>query len=204
MGACQIDAAAALRPLKRKRTQGVFKKNTAYLARLDKIKWRTVVQDESIFVYDVKLRKVWAVKGSRPVMLTTGSHRRSVLFGALADDGTQLFRQKPNGDAENFLPYMDELREKYPFMVLFLDRATYHKKDARVVAYLRAYRKTIRVRWFPPAFPEANPLEECWRQGKADVLGSTFYQTFDEFKKAVTECYRTKRFKLNLYNYLCH
>ena len=173
------------------------------MARLEE-KWRVVAEDESIFVYEVKLRKVWVVKGRKPVILTTGSHSRTVLFGALADDGTQLFRQKKNGDAENFLPYMDELHKKYPWMVLFLDRATYHRKDKEVQAYLRAHRKTVRVRWFPPGFSESNPVEECWKQGKDDVLGSTFYPSFGVFKKAVGKFYRTKRFKLNLYNYLCH
>ncbi|MBI5554054.1 MAG: hypothetical protein HY917_04935 [Candidatus Diapherotrites archaeon] len=60
------------------------------------------------------------------------------------------------------------------------------------------------IRWFPVAFPEANPLEECWRQGKNNCLGSTFHQTFQEFKKTTQKYYRTKRFKLNLYKYLCH
>ena len=166
--------------------------------------WKVVVEDESIFVYDVKLRCVWARKGSKPVIITTGSHRRTVLFGALAEDGTQLFRQKPNADSNNFISYMDELRSKYPYMILFLDRATWHKTEKRAVAYLQAHRRTVRVRWFPPSFPEANPLEECWRQGKDGVLGSTFYGSFNEFTSAVSTYYRTKRFKLNLYNYLCH
>ena len=203
MGIGESNAASAVRALERKTAQGILKKNSAYLARLER-KWRVVAEDESIFVYDVKLRKVWVVKGRTPLILTTGSHRRTVAFGSLADDGTQLFRQKKNGDAENFLEYLSELRRKYPFMVLFLDRATYHKKDARVQAYLRAHRKTVRVRWFPPGFPESNPVEEVWKQGKGDVLGSVFYDSFDGFKKAVTIFYRTKRFKLNLYNYLCH
>lgn len=166
--------------------------------------WKVVAEDESIFVYDVKLRKVWVLKGSKPIMLTTGSHRRTVLFGALASDGTQLFRQKMNGDAKNFLPYMDELRRKYPFMILFLDRATYHKTNEEVKKYFRKHRKTVRLRWFPPSFPEANPLEECWRQGKDEVLGSTFHENFADFKKTTATYYRTRRFKLNLYNYLCH
>lgn len=203
MGLGAGNPAPTLCALQGGRPQGILKKNSAYLARLEK-KWRIVVEDESIFIYDVKLRKVWVVKGRKPVILTTGSHRRIVLFGSLADDGTQLYRLKKNGDAENFLPYLDELRKKYPRMVLFLDRATYHKTDKEVVAYLRAHRKTLRVRWFPPGFPESNPVEESWKQGKGDVLGSTFYESFDEFKKAVRIFYRTKQFKLNLYNYLCH
>jgi len=76
----------------------------------------------------VKLRKVWVLKGRKPVILSTGSHDRSVVYGALADDGTRLFRQKENGDAENFLEYLDELRRKYSLMVLFLDKAAYQDK----------------------------------------------------------------------------
>ena len=166
--------------------------------------WRVVVEDESIFVYDVELKKVWAPKGSKPIILTTGSHQHTVWYGALADDNTQLFRQYPTGNADYFLEYLDALQAKYPHLILFIDRATWHKKDERVKAYFRKHRETVRPRWFPPAFPEANPLEECWRQGKADCLGSTFYQTFKEFKKATSQYYRTKRFKLDLYKYLCH
>ena len=166
--------------------------------------WRVVVQDESIFVYETKICKVWAIKGSKPVILTTGSHQRTVWFGAVADDGTQVFRQYSKANSDCFLKYLDVLCAKYPFMILFIDRAPWHKKDKRVKAYFRKHRKTIRVRWFPVAFPEANPLEECWRQGKNSCLGSTFHQTFKEFKKTTSQYYRTKRFKLNLYNYLCH
>ena len=167
------------------------------------LNWVVVVEDESIFVYDSLSRSVWAVKGSTPIRLTTGSHQRTAVFGALAEDGTQLFRQYNNADSDPFLEYLGALRSKYPKMILFLDKATYHKKEARVRSYLWHHRDTIKVRWFPSGFPEANPLEECWHQGKDSVLGSTFYESFDKLKKAISKYYRTKRFKLDLYKYLC-
>jgi transposase len=173
------------------------------LARLQE-PWIVVVQDESIFVYETILRKVWAPKGSKPVILTTGSHQRTVWYGALANDETQLFRQYPTANADYFLQYLDLLQVKYPYMVLFIDRAPWHKRDKRVKAYLREHRKTVRVRWFPTAAPDLNPVEECWRQGKNNCLGSTFYKNFHDFKKTSSKYYRTKRFRLNLYNYLCH
>jgi transposase len=163
-----------------------------------------VVEDESFFVFDVKMRAVWAVKGSKPVMLTTGSHKSISWFGALADDGAQLFRQYEWADSDHFLDYMKHLHRKHPKMILFLDKATYHKKEKRVKRFFRERRKTIRLRWFPSGFPEANPLEECWRQGKDSVLGSAFHDSFEDFKKASSTYYRTRRFKLNLYKYLCH
>ena len=163
-----------------------------------------IVEDESIFTYDVKIRAVWAIKGSKPIILTTGSHRKTCWFGALAEDGTQLFRQYTTADSDSFLDYIKQLHKKYPKMILFIDKATYHKKEARVKKFFRKNKDTIKVRWFPSGFPEANPLEECWNQGKDKVLGSKFYDSFSDFQKACAEYYRTKRFNLDLYKYLCH
>lgn len=163
-----------------------------------------VVEDESIFIYDVKIRSVWAVKGSKPRILTTGSHRKIVLFGSIAEDGTQCFRTYPQADSDAFLDYLNVLLKKYPRMILFMDKATYHRKEKRVKKFLRKHKDSIKVQWFPSGFPEANPVEECWNQGKNDVLGSTFFDSFGEFEKAVKTYYRTKRFKLDLYKYLCH
>ena len=168
------------------------------------VNWTVVVEDESIFVYETEIRSIWAVKGSKPRVLRTGSHRRTVLFGALAEDGTQLFRQYKNADSDEFLEYLKELQHKYPKMILFIDRATYHKKEARVRKYFRKHRDTIKVRWFPSAFPEANPVEECWHQSKDSLLGSRFHSSFDEFKKTITRHFRTTRFNIDLYKYLCH
>jgi len=168
------------------------------------ISFTLIVEDESIFTYDVKIRAVWALKGSKPIMLATGSHRKSCVFGALAEDGSQLFRQYSNCDSDAFLPYMEELKRKYPKMILFMDKVAYHKKEARVKRFLRKNKDCIKVRWFPTGFPEANPMEECWNQGKDDVLGSKFYDSFWDFKKSIAKYYRTKRFKLDLYKYLCH
>lgn len=163
-----------------------------------------VVEDESIFIYDVKIRSVWAVKGSKPRILTTGSHRKIVVYGTYSEDGKQCFRTYPEADSDGFLDYLKILIRKYKKMVLFMDKATWHKKEVRVKKFLAKHKHCIKVRWFPTGFPEANPMEECWNQGKDDVLGSTFYESFEIFEKAVKEYYRTKRFKLDVYKYLCH
>lgn len=166
--------------------------------------WVVVVEDESIFTYDVKLRAVWVVKGSKPIVLTTGSHKNVIWFGSLADNGTQLFRRYPTANSDYFLEYLEHLCRKYPKMILFLDKATYHRKEERVKKFFSEHKSSIRVRWFPSGFPEANPVEACWNQGKDSVMGSTFYDTFEDFKKATIKYYRTKRFKLDLSEYLCH
>jgi len=144
------------------------------------------------------------VKGSKPRILTTGSHRKICWFGALAEDGSQLFRHYVEANSGAFLHYLNILKRKYPKMILFIDKATYHKKEARVKKFLRKNKHCIKVRWFPSGFPEANPVEECWNRGEEFVMGSVFYDSFEEFKNASMRYFRTKRFKLDLYNYLCH
>jgi hypothetical protein len=71
-------------------------------------------------------RYVWAKRGREVLVLTTGSHKRTCLFGALSIDGRQLFRQRDNIDGENFLAYLEELKRKFAPMLLFLDISNPH------------------------------------------------------------------------------
>lgn len=163
-----------------------------------------MTEDESIFTYEIKIKKVWVKKGSKPRILVTGSKQRTCLFGAIANNQKQLFRQYPKCNQDYFLAFVKELQKKFKKMILFLDRATWHKRAKKVKRYFRKHRQTIKVKWFPKGWPELNPTEECWHQGKnADNLGLKPHPTFKDFKHSITTYYRTKRFKLNVYNYLC-
>lgn len=162
-----------------------------------------MVEDESTLTWEVKTKKVWAKKGSRPRQKKTGSKQKSYFYGALSEEGRQLFRRYAAGNSGNTIDYFKELKRKFGKMILYIDRAPWHKSKA-VQEYLNTQRESIRVEWFPRGWPELNPVEECWKQGKNDdALGRAFYPQFTEFTSAVTKYYRTKRFHLNLYNYLC-
>ena len=60
----------------------------------------------------------------------------------------------------------------------------------------------IRVKYFPRGSPEFNAVEECWKQGKYDLLLSKYYPRFTDLKMAIREYYRTKRFNLDILKYL--
>ena len=45
-------------------------------------------------------------------------------------------------------------------------------------------------------------VEECWRQGKDNLLVSKYYPRFTNVKAAITNYYRTKRFELDIVKYL--
>lgn len=109
---------------------------------------------------------MWAAAGVRPVRVVSGSHFRTVVFGAVSIDGTQLFRQYDVFDGASFLDFLKKVHRKFGMLYLFMDKARQHRRTRIVTDYLRENRKTLRVRWIPTASPEFNAVEECWRQGR--------------------------------------
>ena len=83
---------------------------------------------------------------------------------------------------------------------IFVDRATpHHSKITK--RFLAENKDTIRLEYLPVGSPEFNAVEECWRQGKYNIL-SCYYNTFDSLKEAISSYYRTIKFNLNIVQYL--
>lgn len=165
--------------------------------------WNVVCEDESIFIYDSVIRAVWALKGSKPKVWITGSHKKTFVFDALSMDGRQLFRQYPNMNGDIFLKFLKCLKRKFKKFVFFYDGAPWHKAK-EIEVFFKKNEDCIIPVLFPKCSPEFNVVEECWRQGKDDIVGSTYPPSFKDLQKAISKYYRTKRFKLDLVNYLCH
>ena len=83
-----------------------------------------------------------------------------------------------------------------------MDRATQHYRSRKVRTYLEENKDLIRVTYFPKGSPEFNAVEECWKQGKYELLVSKYYHRFHDLKMAIREYYRTKRFNLDIFKYL--
>jgi len=81
-----------------------------------------------------------------------------------------------------------------------VDRATPHCSRF-IRTFLAENRDTIRLEYFPIGSPEFNAVEECWRQGKYNIL-STYYPLFDDLKYNICYYYRTTRFNLDIVKYL--
>ena len=129
------------------------------------------MQDESIFTHGsvMATRRKWILKEKRPVVTVTGSHDKTIVYGVLSLDGKQLFRQYERFDSHSFIVYLEEARKKFKKFVIFVDRATQHR--SRIVKeYLQGNLETIRLEYFPVGLPLLNAVEECWRQGKCNLL----------------------------------
>ena len=161
-----------------------------------------LVQDESIFMHDSAMtrKRRWILKEKRPVVTVTGSHSKTIVFGVLSLDGKQLFRQYERFDSHSFIAYLEEARKKFRKFIMIVDRATQHR-SRMVKEYLQRNLETIRMEYFPVGSPELNAVEECWRQGKCNIL-SNCPSSLSHLKQMISQYYRTRRFNLDIKKYL--
>ena len=90
-----------------------FKKGPQRLLRNIPEGFTVASEDESIFVQNIETKRVWAVKGIRPIRIVSGSHGNTVVFGAISLDGTQIFRQYEKFNGETFLDYLKKVHRKF-------------------------------------------------------------------------------------------
>jgi transposase len=84
---------------------------------------------------------------------------------------------------------------------MLTDRARPHQSH-KIKKYLEKNENSIRIFYLPKGSPEFNAVEECWRQGKYDLLVSKYYPKFIDLKLSIATYYRTRRFNLDIVKYL--
>jgi transposase len=159
--------------------------------------------DESFFFYDSLVRRVWIDESKRPIVQVTGSHKHSCIFGAICLGGKQLFRQYDKFNGDTFLSFLKLIHSKFPKCYLFMDKASSpHYKSKKVFKYFEENRDTLIPVFLPTASPEFMVMEGVWNISKRDLLVLKYYPTFADFKEKISCYFRTKRFGLNMRNYL--
>ena len=126
--------------------------------------------DESFFLYDSLVRKVWIFRNTRPVVRITGLHQQSSLFGAISLDGRQLFRQFERFNEDTFCQFIKQIHHKFPKCYLFLDKAPQYYKSHKIKKYFQDHEDSLIPVYLPTASPEFMVLEECWNISKSDLL----------------------------------
>ena len=159
--------------------------------------------DESIFIHESLVRrKMWTADRIRPIVTMTGSHQKTSVFGTLSMNGRQLFRQYDFFNQYTFLHYLIQVQKKFGKLILFIDRARQHHRSIIVREHIEQNKDVLKVIYFPKGSSEFNAVEECWRQGKYNLLVSKYYPKFEDFRNVIANYYRTRRFKLNIVKYL--
>jgi transposase len=167
--------------------------------------FKIVSLDESFFFYDSLVRRVWIDKEKRPVVrITAGSHKHSCLFGAIISlTGKQLFRQYERFNGDTFIDFLKIIHSKFPKCFLFMDKkASPHYKARKVKDYLEQNKGVLIPVYLPTASPVFMIREEVWNIAKRDLFVLNYYSSFADFKEKISIYFRTKRFNLDMSNYL--
>jgi len=77
-----------------------------------------------------------------------------------------------------------------------------HYKSKKVQKYLEENRDTLIPVYLPTASPEFMVMEEVWNIAKRDLFILKYYSSFADFKENISGYFRTKRFGLDMRNYL--
>ena len=82
----------------------------------------------------------------------------------------QLFRQYDKFNQDTFLDYLKQIKKKLRKKVsVYRYRARPHQSN-KVQKYLEENKDSLKILYLPKGSPEFNAFEECWRQGKYDLL----------------------------------
>ena len=83
-----------------------------------------------------------------------------------------------------------------------MDKASPHYKSKKVLKYFEENKDTLIPVFLPTASPEFMVMEEVWNIAKRDLLVLKYYPSFADLKRRISCYFRTKRFNLNMRNYL--
>jgi hypothetical protein len=91
----------------------------------------------------------------------------------------------------------------FPKCYLFIDKASQYYKSTKVLEYFEENKDTLIPVYLPTASPEFMVMEEeVWNIAKRDLFTLKYYSSFADLKNNISRYFGTKRFNLNMRNYL--
>jgi transposase len=123
--------------------------------------------DEARFGLHTEMRRVWTLRGLRPVVTRQIKYEWDYLYGALsAVSGEAHFAHVPGVSLEWDRSYLENLASSDPeaIHVLVRDQAGFHLRDGDPRLPER-----VRIIDLPPYSPELNPCEQMWDIIKDDT-----------------------------------
>lgn len=120
----------------------------------------TYFEDEARFGQKGTLTRVWARRGTRPVVPQQNQYDYLYIFAAACcETGDAVALIAPRADTEVMNHFLKEFGESLPddvHAVMILDQAAWHTSgDVRVP-------KNVILIYLPPRSPELNPIENLW------------------------------------------
>ena len=128
---------------------------------------------------------IWALVGSRPLMVRDNRHASAWLFGAICPDravGAAIIM--PGVNAEAMSEHLAEISTQVApgaQAVLICDGAGWHQTGGRL-----RVPDNITLLPLPPYSPELNPMENVWHYLRENTLCSLVWNSYEAIVEACT------------------
>jgi transposase len=130
-----------------------------------------------------------------------GSFQNTNVYGAYTLDGKFHYKFVERQLATVTVAFLERLRKIYKKIIFVLDRARWHTAKY-VMKYIEKFEGDIQLVFFPKTSPDANPVEECWRQTRNNVTANHAFSTTEQLKKELRHEWKRQQFKHKSINYL--
>ena len=148
---------------------------------------RVYFVDAAHFVLAPFLGFLWCL--TRIFIQAPAGRKRFNVLGALGAITHELIMVTNDSyiNAQSVCDLLDKLRKLHPDIpiTLILDNARYQKCK---IVWAKAKEHQIDLLYLPPYSPNLNIIERLWKFVKKKCLYSKYYETFDAFKAAISDC----------------
>ncbi len=158
--------------------------------------------DEARFCLNARLSRVWAKKGTRPIVKTNYSSGSMGVFGSFDGFGNFSYQFTGKHNSESFIAFLEHLLGNHSNILLILDNAAIHKSKL-VKRFVSEHGSRLELFYLPPYCPELNATEECWRQVRLNLTNNRFFGNIDELKASLARFFDEHKFAHSLWSYLC-
>jgi transposase len=152
--------------------------------------------DEAGVRSDFHSGRTWALRGTTPIVSTTGARFSCNAISAVSPRGAMRFMLVPGRlSAQVFVAFLTRLIHNWPRPVfLIVDGHPVHK-SAAVSKFVASTQGKLQLFHLPPYSPELNPDEQVWNHLKNHGVGRMAIAGPDQLKRSVL-CHLRKIQKL--------
>jgi len=150
-----------------------------------------IFMDEATFRMVPTLTRIWAKKGSKPMIPTHDDKRRIVITGGTNPvTGKTHFYLSESASQEAALAFVKQIRRRYPDMeiVILLDGAPSHK--AHILKEYVKQDKKIHLEPLPSYSPKLNIQEDIWKWLRKRVTHNFLFDVPKALADAIRNSYR--------------
>jgi transposase len=150
-----------------------------------------IFMDEATFRMVPTLTRIWAKKGSKPMIPTHDDKRKVVITGGTNPvSGKTHFYLSESASQEAALAFVKQMRRRYPDMemVILLDGAPSHK--ANILKEYAEQDKKIHLKPLPKYAPKLNIQEDIWKWLRKRITHNFLFDGPKSLSKAIRDGYR--------------